>query len=211
MTPVLQHPLALDPGVGDRGSGCGEHDRREEPVVRGADERRVPEVHRAEVRRATRGEPSHVESEAPCPTVGADVEQGAGERVRALAGRREDQAALLCEPQIALERAELGEGSDLALSVGPDAERRSGGGQRVGGEDAVSEIALGERACADLRAAEEWDLVRRLCRKQGQAAAMKIILRNLITLRNLWPHCLSPALGSNRIAFIVRAGRPRAG
>ncbi len=108
------------------------------------------EVHRAEVRRRARGEAAHVEPEAARRRPGwPPSSRVRAERVGALAGRGEHQAAAALEPEVALERAELAERVDLALAVGADAERGSGRGERIGREDAVAEVALGERAGAD--------------------------------------------------------------
>src|SRR5262249_17804744 len=139
--------------------GRGEQHGGEESVLGSAGQRRMAEIDGAEIRRAAWGEPSRVEAEAAGAAVGADLEQSSGEGVRTFAVGREHQATLPCETEIALECAELTERIDLALSVGPDAQGRSGGGKPIGGEDAIPQVALGERARTDLRAAEERDLV----------------------------------------------------
>src|SRR5262249_5299816 len=120
----------------------------------------MAEVHRAEVRGATWGEPSDVEAEAAGSAVRSDLEESPGEGIRPFTVRRQHEATLPGKPEIALERAELTERIDLALPVGADAEGRSGGGEAIGGEDAVPQVALGQRARADLRAGEQRDLVR---------------------------------------------------
>ena len=161
VAPVGQHPLALNPGVRHRAGGRREDHRGEEAVVGSAEQRGMAKVHRAEVRRTARGEPADVEPEAASAAMRSDLEQGAGERVGALAGRWKDQAAALLEAEVALEGAQLAPGIRFSLcpsvpmqSVAPAATSASAGRMPS------PRIALGEGTGADLRAAEERDLVR---------------------------------------------------